>query len=42
MLGSMLSHSENRKEEGSRMVVETFNLLIAKGHEKTKGSRYMI
>ena len=27
---------------GSRMVVETFNLLIAEGHEKTKGLRYMI
>ena len=27
---------------GLRMVVETFNLLIAEGHEKTKGLRYMI
>ena len=27
---------------GSRMVVETFNLLIAEGHDKNKGSRYMI
>ena len=28
--------------EGLRMVVETLNLLIAEGHEKTKGSQYMI
>ena len=27
---------------GPRRVVETFNFLIAEGHEKTKGSRYMI
>ena len=27
---------------GSRRVVETLNLLIAEGHEKTKGLRYMI
>ena len=27
---------------GLRMVVETLNLLIAEGHERTKGLRYMI
>ena len=28
--------------EELRMVVETFNLLIAEWHDKNKGSRYMI
>ena len=38
MSGWMLSHSEKRKE-GVRMVIETFNFLIAEGHDQNKGGK---
>ena len=42
MPGSMAVVFGKPEGRGSRMVVETFNLLIAEGHDKNKGLRYMI